>query len=151
MRFAILLSMLAAAAWAQVGGPTPGYVFDSAARELRPMRGTAGAAHLGAALLKEADAASASNDGTMAAVARFGMIEVVRGFDTASPSHLVLAQEPGEVLFAWSGHDLAAIFAATRKVMIWRGLDASADRRSMLDIAGIDGAIQDVADRKSVV
>lgn len=140
----VITAVLTAAAWGQVGGPTPGYVFDSAARELRPMRGVAGAAHLGAALLKEADAAAASSDGTMAAAARFGMIEVVRGFDTASPARVMLAREPGGVLFAWSGRDLAAVFTATRKVMLWRGLDVSADQVTTLDISNLEGAIQSV-------
>ena len=138
----MLAALLTAAAWGQVGGPTPGYVFDSAARELRPMRGMAGAAHLGAALLKDTDAASVSSDGTMAAAARFGMIEVVRGFDSAASARVALAQEPGEVLFAWAGHDLAAVFTESRKVMIWRGVDASSDNVVTLDISNLDGVIQ---------
>ena len=139
-----MAALLTAAAWGQVGGPTPGYVFDSAARELRPMRGTPGSAHLGSALLKEADAALASGDGTMAAAARFGMIEVIRGFDSASPVRVMLAQEPGEVLFAWSGRDLAAVFTASRKVMLWRGLDAGADQITNLDISDLEGSVRSV-------
>jgi hypothetical protein len=119
-------------------------VFDFAARELRPMRGMAGTAHLGAALLKDADAASASMDGTMAAASRFGMIEAVRGFDTAEPAPLMLAQEPGDVRFAWSGHDLAAVFAASHRAMIWRGLDKSAEQVITVDLALVEGAIQSV-------
>lgn len=136
--------LLTSAAWAQVSGPTPGYVFDFAARELRPMRGMAGTAHLGAALLKDADAAKVSADGTLAATSRFGTIELVRGFDTAEPAQTALTREPGDVLFAWAGHDLAAVFAASHRAMIWRGLDKSAEKAITVDLALVEGAIQSV-------
>ena len=97
MKSLFLISALAAtSAWAQLSGPTPGYVFDGPARELRPIRGFVGAAHLGSALVQDADAASASADGTLAIASRFGSIELIRGFDSAAPARLTLAQEPGD-------------------------------------------------------
>ena len=145
MKSLFLLSALAAtSAWAQLSGPTPGYVFDGQARELRPIRGFVGAAHLGAALVQDADAASASADGTLAIASRFGSLELIRGFDSAAPARLTLSQEPGDVLFAWSGHDVAAVFLASRKVQIWRNLDTTADQASTFDLALVDGAIRNV-------
>lgn len=145
MKSLFLLSALAAtSAWAQLSGPTPGYVFDGQARELRPIRGFVGAAHLGAALVQDADAASASADGTLAIASRFGSLELIRGFDSAAPARLTLSQEPGDVLFAWSGHDVAAVFLASRKVQIWRNLDTTADQASTFDLSLVDGAIRNV-------
>ena len=145
MKSLFLLSALAAtSAWAQLSGPTPGYVFDGQARELRPIRGFVGAAHLGAALVQDADAASASADGTLAIASRFGSLELIRGFDSAAPTRLTLSQEPGDVLFAWSGHDVAAVFLASRKVQIWRNVDTTADQASTFDLALVDGAIRSV-------
>lgn len=145
MKSLFLLSALAAtSAWAQLSGPTPGYVFDGQARELRPIRGFVGAAHLGAALVQDADAASASADGTLAIASRFGSLELIRGFDSAAPTRLTLSQEPGDVLFAWSGHDVAAVFLASRKVQIWRNLDTTADQASTFDLSLVDGAIRNV-------
>ena len=145
MKSLFLLSALAAtSAWAQLSGPTPGYVFDGQARELRPIRGFVGAAHLGAALVQDADAASASADGTLAIASRFGSLELIRGFDSVAPTRLTLSQEPGDVLFAWSGHDVAAVFLASRKVQIWRNLDTTADQASTFDLALVDGAIRNV-------
>ena len=143
MRTSVFISLcLAATAWGQPGGvngPTSGYVFDSESRTLRPIRGVAGIAHLGAALVADADAASVSNDGTLAVTSRLGSIELIRGFDSAAPLRSVLAQEPGSVLFAWSGHDLAAVLTAARKVLIWRD---TANAPASLSISGIDGDIR---------
>ncbi len=145
MKSLFLLSALAAtSACAQLSGPTPGYVFDGQARELRPIRGFVGAAHLGAALVQDADAATASTDGSLAIASRFGSIELIRGFDSAAPTRLTLIQEPGDVLFAWSGHDVAAVFPATRKVQIWRNVDTAADQPSTFDLSLVDGAIRGV-------
>ncbi len=145
MKSLFLLSVLAAtSAWAQLAGPTPGYVFDGQARELRPIRGFVGAAHLGAALVQDADAASASADGTLAIASRFGSIELIRGFDSAAPTRLTLTQEPGDVLFAWSGHDVAAVFPAARKVQIWRNVDTASDQPTAFDLSLVDGAIRSV-------
>ncbi len=145
MRTLLLTSLcFIAAAFSQVSGPTPGYVFDAENHELRPIRGAVGSAHLGAALVKDADAAAASPDGTLAIASRFGSLELIRGFDSDSPVRLTLAQEPGDVLFAWSGHDIAAVFPATRKAFLWRGVDTAADQFTPLDIAGIDGEIRAV-------
>ena len=145
MKSLFLISALAAtSAWAQLSGPTPGYVFDGPARELRPIRGFVGAAHLGSALVQDADAASASADGTLAIASRFGSIELIRGFDSAAPARLTLAQEPGDVLFAWSGHDVAALFLASRKVQVWRNVDTATDQASAFDLSLVDGAIRAV-------
>ncbi len=145
MKSLFLLSTLAATtAWAQLSGPTPGYVFDGQARELRPIRGFVGAAHLGSALVKDADAASASADGTLAIASRFGSIELIRGFDSDAPPRLTLSQEPGDVLFAWSGHDVAAVFPATRKVQIWRNVDTAAEPDPAFDLSLVDGAIRNI-------
>ncbi|MFN0104728.1 MAG: hypothetical protein ACKV2U_21900 [Bryobacteraceae bacterium] len=147
MRTLFIFSLLGGAAFGQpegVSGPTSGYIFDGEARELRPIRGFVGAAHLGAALVGDADAASASSDGMMAAASRFGAIEVVRGFDSAVPVRVELAQAAGAVLFAWSGHDLAAVFTATRKVSVWRGVDRMATGTAPFDISAIDGDITGV-------
>lgn len=144
MRTSVFISLcLAATAWGQPGGvngPTSGYVFDSESRTLRPIRGVAGIAHLGAALVADADAASVSNDGALAVTSRLGSIEIIRGFDSAAPLRVVLAQEPGSVLFAWSGHDLAAVLTAARKVLIWR--DGPTHAPASFSISGIDGDIR---------
>ena len=143
----LLFALAATSAWAQqqgLSGPTPGYVFDGQARELRPIRGVAGAAHLGSALVQDADAASASADGTLAIASRFGSIELIRGFDSAAPTRLTLVQEPGDVLFAWSGHDVAAVFPATRKVQIWRNVDTASDQATALEIPLVEGAIRSI-------
>ena len=143
----LLFALAATSAWAQqqgLSGPTPGYVFDGQARELRPIRGVVGAAHLGSALVQDADAASASADGTLAIASRFGSIELIRGFDSAAPTRLTLAQEPGDVLFAWSGHDVAAVFPATRKVQIWRNVDTVSDQATALELPLVEGAIRSI-------
>jgi len=143
MRSLFLLFTLAATiAWAQLSGPTPGYVFDAQTRELRPIRGFVGAAHLGSALINDADAASASADGTLAIASRFGSIELIRGFDSDAPTRLTLLQEPGDVLFAWSGHDVAVVFPAIRKVQIWRNVDTAADLSPAFELSLVDGAIR---------
>ena len=143
----LLFALAATSAWAQqqgLSGPTPGYVFDGQARELRPIRGVAGSAHLGSALVQDADAASASADGTLAIASRFGSIELIRGFDSAAPTRLTLAQEPGDVLFAWSGHDVAAVFPATRKVHLWRNVDTASDQATALELPLVEGAIRSI-------
>lgn len=140
----VLGTMMSATVFGQVGGPTPGYVFDNFAREVRPMRGAVGSAYLGNALLKDADAASVSGDGTMAIASRFGSIELVSGFDSSAPVTVALTQEPGEALFAWSGHDVAVVFAGTRKARIWRNADTKSDAAA-IDLSGIDGAITGAA------
>ena len=136
--------LLAPQAWGQLGGLTSGYVYESTSRELRPMRGAAGMAHLGDALVKDADSASVSNDGTLAAVARAGKVTLLRGFDAAQPGTVELAGEPGTVLFAWSGRDLAAVFPASRKAMIWRGIDAGNDGLTLVNLANVEGDIRQV-------
>ena len=103
------------------------------------MRGMAGMAHLGDALVKDADNASVSVDGKLAAVARKGAVELIRDFDTDGPVRVALAQETGDVLFAWSGQDLAAVFPASRKAMVWRKAGAE---MTAVSIAGIDGEIR---------
>ena len=140
MRSSILLLMASALPLAaQLGGPTSGYVFAAETRDLRAMRGMAGMAHLGDALVKDADNASVSVDGKLAAVARKGAVELIRDFDTDGPVRVALAQETGDVLFAWSGQDLAAVFPASRKAMVWRKAGAE---MTAVSIAGIDGEIR---------
>ena len=148
MRMLTIVLFVSVAAWGQrngIDGPTPGYVFDSAAREVRPMRGMAGSAHLGAAVIAEAEAASVSLDGSLAAASRLGAIEVVRNFDSTAPVRVELSREPGAVRFAWAGHDLAVVFTETRRAFIWRGLDMKADDVTAVDISTLDGEIATLA------
>lgn len=142
-----LLTLLAAGLplMAQLGGPTSGYVYEPQTRELRPMRGMAGLAHLGDALVQDADSASVSADGTLAVVARAGNVELIRGFDSAAPSRLALAQENGSVIFAWSGQDLAAVFTGSRRAIIWRNVAKSVDDATAVNATSIDGDITAVA------
>lgn len=134
-----LLSL--AAVWAQLEGPTSGYVFSGGA--LRPIRGLAGSAYLGGALIKDADLVSASADGQFAAVSRAGRLELVRGFDTPSPSRTVLVEEAGAVSLAWSGHALAAVFTASRRAMVWS--DVAQSGVETIDLGGLEGAVKSVA------
>ena len=139
----ISLLVLVVAAWpvaAQVVGPTSGYVFAPETRELRPIRGMVGTAYLGDALVKDADSVAVSSDGTLAAVARNGAVELIRGFDSGTPVRLALAEEAGSVLLAWSGDDLAAVFVASRRAMVWRKGSAA----DSVSLAGVDGAIRGV-------
>ncbi len=139
---ALISALFSVAAWSQVSGPTPGYVFDAATAQLRPMRGMAGTAYLGAAVIDETTAASASEDGTLALASRLGSVELVRGLDSASATRIALTQEPGAVLFAWARHDVAAVFTETKKAKIWRGVDTKTDSTVTIDLAGIAGEIR---------
>lgn len=139
---ALIAALFSAAAWSQVSGPTPGYVFDAEAAQLRPMRGMAGTAYLGAALIEETTAASASEDGTLAVASRLGSVELVRGLDSANATRIALTQEPGGVLFAWAKHDVAAVFTETKKARIWRSVDTKDDSMVSIDLAGIAGEIR---------
>ncbi|MBM3767205.1 MAG: hypothetical protein FJW32_17590 [Acidobacteria bacterium] len=135
-----ILSVLALAipAFAQLSGPTPGFVYDPSTRELLPIRGFVGSAYLGEALIKDADAAAASKDATMAVALRGSAVELTRGFDSPAPVSINLGQvEPGSV-FAWSGHDLAAV--SNHSVSIWRSADKSADVSEKFDVVGVDSA-----------
>lgn len=135
-----ILSILALAipAFAQLSGPTPGFVYDPSTRELLPIRGFVGSAYLGSALIKDADAAAAAKDATMAVALRGPAVELTRGFDTDTPAAVSLGQvEPGSV-FAWSGHDLAAV--SNHSVSIWRNADKSSDVSERFDVVGVDGA-----------
>ncbi len=141
MRTLALLA-LAIPAFAQVSGPTPGFVYDPSTRELLPIRGFVGSAYLGSALIKDADAAAASKDATMAVALRGPAVELTRGFDTEAPAAINLGQvEPGSV-FAWSGHDLAAV--SGHSVSIWRNAEKNAEVSEKFDVVGVDGALSGV-------
>jgi hypothetical protein len=135
-----ILSLLALAipAFAQLNGPTPGFVYDSSTRELLPIRGFVGSAYLGSALIKDADAAAASKDATLAVALRGSAVELTRGFDTDTPVSVNLGQvEPGSA-FAWSGHDLAAV--SNHSVSIWRNAKSTVEVSEKFDVVGVDSA-----------
>jgi hypothetical protein len=125
-------------AFAQLNGPTPGFVYDPSTRELLPIRGFVGSAYLGAALISDADAAAASKDATMAVALRGPAVELTRGFDTGARVLVNLGQvEPGSV-FAWSGHDLATV--SNHSVSIWRNAETAVEVSEKFDVVGVDSA-----------
>ncbi|MBM3785400.1 MAG: hypothetical protein FJW30_13620 [Acidobacteria bacterium] len=144
MRLALLLSS-SVLAFAQLSGPTPGFVFDAGTRELRPMRGFAGSAHLGEALIKDADAAAVSADGKLAVASRNGVVELIRAFDSEAPVTAALGQVGADVTFAWSGSDLAVISEAAHRGAIWRSLDSKTGDAESIDLGVVAGDVQAIA------
>ena len=137
MRILTLLA-LAIPAFAQLSGPTPGFVYDPSTRELLPIRGFVGSAYLGSALIKDADAAAASKDATLAVALRGSAVELTRGFDTDAPVSVNFGQVEQGSVFAWSGHDLAAV--SNHSVSIWRNAETAAEVSEKFDVVGVDSA-----------
>ncbi len=137
MRILTLIA-LAVPAFAQLSGPTPGFVYDASTRELLPIRGFVGSAYLGSALIKDADAAAASQDAKLAVALHGSTVSLTRGFDSEAPVSVNLGQvEPGSV-FVWSGHDLAAV--SNHSVSIWRNADSAVEVSEKFDVVGVDSA-----------
>jgi len=143
LAIALALPILAFSQQSRLTGPTPGFLYDTESRSLRPVRGFAGSAHLGAALIASADAAAVSADGTLAVASRNGAVELTRAFDTESPVTVALGIVSPDAQFAWSGHDLAVV--AARKASIYRSLDSQAEPSATLDLSGLDAAPSAIA------
>lgn len=81
MRLAILLApalLLCAAESGSLNGPSPAFVFDAAAKAVKPMIGIAGSSYLGGALADGVDAAAASPDGNAVAYIKDGSLHLLR-------------------------------------------------------------------------
>jgi hypothetical protein len=131
MKIAAFL-LAASSAFAQVYGPTPGYVFGKG--ELRPIRGTAGASYIGSAVIDGAEAAAVSPDGVSAAVVSGGVLELRRGFDGGTATTTELARGVDSV--SWSGSALVAYSASARRASIWRDVTKAAET---VDLSSVDG------------
>jgi hypothetical protein len=139
LTLSFLIPTLALAQRAGIDGPTPGYLFDAETRELRPLRGFPGAAYLAEALIKDADNAAVSADGSLAVTLRGNALELTRHFDSANPVTVPLGQAEGDVIFAWRNHDLAVYAESAHTLTLYRNLDQSgepAETRLLNDVQG---------------
>lgn len=130
---------------AQIVGPNPGYVFDSEAKQVRPVRGIVGTgAYVDAGVLS-AETASVSPGGSLAARIQQGAVELVQQFGSESAAILKLADAPeGAVMFAWSEDALAMASAVTRQAWIWRDLAREPRLAGTWDLDAAGGGINAV-------
>ncbi|MFN0167905.1 MAG: hypothetical protein ACKV22_15880 [Bryobacteraceae bacterium] len=138
---AAILAATCTLAQPRLEGPTAGFVFDAAARQVRAIRGIVGTgAYLGGSLIEDANAASVSPDGKLAVAAHDGKLSLIRAFDSEAAEDLSLGDAPeGQLTFTWSGHDLAVVAAG--RAMIWRDLASDTSLDGTWDLSVVEGAV----------
>ena len=136
-----------------VSGPIAGFVFDPAARAIRPIYGITGASYLGNAIETDVDAAAIGPDGNSALVARQGRIFRVtslRAPQSAAPRHAA-GQMPIEGSIAnvdrvvWAGDHAALYSSITGQAQLLTGLSSRPAAAPPVDLSALPGAVTALA------
>jgi hypothetical protein len=153
MRHALCCLALLLPAFARAGGPDPsiggpglGFVFDSAAGALRPIRGLPGAATVGAPLdlgraLTRA-AISPRQDSALALAAGDAHVVWVR-LDAAAPAAVLLDgadPAPDRIVYSASGASAALYYGAADRIQTVRGLPAAPVLGAPIDLGPLGAA-----------
>jgi len=143
-----ILAALAAVGQAQQGqvtGPVLGYVFDGAARAVRPVLGIAGASIFGGPMALGYDVTSATvapGGDSAVALAADGSLHLLRlsGGQATEMSLNGASVKPSRVVFSPSGTAVALVAAG--RAQVFAGLPAAATLAGTMDLGGAAGASQ---------
>ena len=130
----------------EIAGPISGFVYDQAARSLRPVLGVPGASYLGDALASEVDAASIAPDGSAALIVQGGRLFAGAGIRNLAPAWTAVEGSLSDAdLFAWS-QDSAAVYAsATGQAQIVRNSLRAPAASAAIDLSGLPGRVLSMA------
>lgn len=122
-----ILTTVALAQQDSVRGPLSGFVYDGAARAIRPIVGVPGASYLGAPLAVSLEFASISPDGKLALVESQGRLFLLRRLETGRPSWLFLEGAGRAERVAWNAESTAAAVysSGTTRLRVWTNLGGS--------------------------
>jgi hypothetical protein len=139
MRVSLIVPFLCAACLAQeapLTGPVAGWVYDGAARALRPMIGAPGSAHLGAAVESGIELAAFSPGGRRVAAVREGSLYVADVNASEWIWQRLAGDAEGVATIAWNraGNVAAAYDAVARRITMYRNFGEAPEALAMTEL-----------------